>query len=141
MSNLIYTDHRQDPPSWARKLKISREAVELYLASDVIDLHIDSFIWHRLWGYDLTKSHALGWNRGFCFGQADFPRVREAQITGAIWVITTNPLPNPRSRAERISHNLRDFKEIVGRSSDELMFVRTRGEYEEAKKSRKHAVF
>ncbi|MDX2093509.1 MAG: hypothetical protein SFX73_37035 [Kofleriaceae bacterium] len=34
---------RRDAVTWARELGISREAVELYLASDVIDLHIDSF--------------------------------------------------------------------------------------------------
>ena len=33
-----------------RELGVSREAVELYLASDVIDLHVDAFIWERIFG-------------------------------------------------------------------------------------------
>ena len=44
MGALVFEDHRQDPAGWAKRLGISREAVELYLSSDVIDLHVDSFI-------------------------------------------------------------------------------------------------
>ena len=31
--------------------------MELYRTSDVIDLHVDSFIWQRTFGYDLRKSY------------------------------------------------------------------------------------
>ena len=44
----------------ATELGISREAVELYEASDVIDLHVDSFIWTRVFGYDLTVRNGRG---------------------------------------------------------------------------------
>ena len=37
MPALSYTDHRNDPSAWARELGISREAIDIYLASDVID--------------------------------------------------------------------------------------------------------
>src|SRR5215470_10924694 len=91
MKGLAYLDHRRDPATWAHMLNISREAVELYLASDVVDLHIDSFIWTRLVGYDLRARHGLGPTGGRFLSQVDFPRVREARLTGATWVITTNP--------------------------------------------------
>ena len=42
------------------ELGISHEAVEIYLQSDVIDLHLDSFIWTRVLGYDLRKRHGGG---------------------------------------------------------------------------------
>ena len=48
-----------DPAGWAEDLGISAEAVELYLASEVIDLHVDAFIWHRLFGYDLARLRAM----------------------------------------------------------------------------------
>ena len=54
---------RDDPGTWAKDLGISKEAVELYLASEVIDLHVDSFIWHRLLGRELVPGaldHARG---------------------------------------------------------------------------------
>ena len=72
-----------DPAVWAGELGISREAVELYLASDVLDLHLDSFIWSRLFGYDLRERHGLGPLRGHFLSQVDFPRVREAGLSGA----------------------------------------------------------
>src|SRR5262249_40113284 len=36
--------------AWARDVGISREAAEIYLGADVIDLHIDTFIWTRIFG-------------------------------------------------------------------------------------------
>src|SRR6187399_2995229 len=92
-------DHREDPGAWARELGISREAVELYLASDVIDLHIDSFIWTRIVGYDLTKRHGHGLLGARIYSQVDLPRIREACVTGGTWVITTNPFRGTRGRA------------------------------------------
>jgi len=38
---LDVVDHRQDPQAWARQLGVSREAVDLLLDSDFIDLHLD----------------------------------------------------------------------------------------------------
>src|SRR5439155_20920820 len=52
-------DHRNDPGAWARSLGVSREAIDLYLASDVIDLHVDSYIWARL-GYRLDRRPGRG---------------------------------------------------------------------------------
>src|SRR5258708_3591013 len=57
---LDFVNHKDDPDGWARELGIPREAVDLYLASDVIDLHVDSFIWTRVFGYDLTTRHDHG---------------------------------------------------------------------------------
>jgi membrane dipeptidase len=82
----------------ASALGISRAAAELYLASDVLDLHVDSFIWRRLFGYDLHKRHGRGLLGGWFYSQCDVPRLREAAVRGAVWIITTNPF---RSRAGR----------------------------------------
>ena len=60
MSKLIYRDHRSDTAGWARELGISREAVEVYLACESIDLHVDSFIWNRILRYDLRARHGDG---------------------------------------------------------------------------------
>jgi membrane dipeptidase len=80
----------------AHALGISQAAAELWLASDTIDLHIDTFIWQRLFGYDPTRRHGTGPFDARLLGQADLPRCIEVGLAGAIWVITTNPL---RSRA------------------------------------------
>lgn len=46
-------DANLDLSDWARRLGVSRHALDLYLSSDVIDLHVDSFIWTRCFGYRL----------------------------------------------------------------------------------------
>src|SRR4051794_19381851 len=112
MTVLSYTDHRRDPASWAAHLGISREAVDLYLGSEVIDLHIDSFIWTRVFGYDLTRRHGPGLLGACFYSQVDLPRIREAQIAGGIWSITTNPGRGPKARAEVFSRNLGRLRAI-----------------------------
>src|SRR3954469_16021704 len=98
-------EEKKTNSQWAKALGISEHAIQLYRTSDVIDLHIDSFIWQRLFGYDLTEWHRplLG---GALFGQVDFPRIRAAEISGATWVITTNPLRDHGDRAQTFERNL-----------------------------------
>ncbi len=118
MNRLAFVDHRQDPASWARALGISREAVELYLGSDVIDLHIDTFIWNRVFGYDLTKRHGRGPFGARFFGQADLPRLREARVTGGIWAITTNPLRRSAGAPGAFRSNIARLSGIFERPAD-----------------------
>jgi len=131
----------RDAESWSRALGISREAVELYLASEVIDLHLDSFIWQRLLGYDLGRRHARPPVAGCFLGHADFPRVREAGLAGATWVITTNPLREASDRFPVLLENIEAMKRNIAESSDEIRFVRTFSEYRAAREAGKHAAF
>jgi len=138
---LAFTDHRSDPAGWARDLDISREAVELYLASDVIDLHLDSFIWTRVFGYDLRKRHGRGALFGHVYSQVDFPRVLEAALTGATWVITTNPVRSARGRAVAFQKNLQKLLRIFDSVSEQYQVVRNAAEYAAARAQGKHAAF
>jgi len=125
---------------WARELGIPLDAVELYRASEVIDLHVDSFIWQRLFGYDLTKRHrAPLW--GAFLGQVDFPRIREAAIGGATWVITTNPLREAEDRARTFEVNLDALCRTFARVPDEFQVVTNAREYDAARAAGKHAAF
>jgi membrane dipeptidase len=141
MTKLAFRDHRSDAAAWARELGISREAVELYLASDVIDLHLDSFIWKRIFGYDLRKRHGTGPLAANFFYQVDFPRVREARMTGGTWVITTNPWRPARSRPEALLENLRRFQGIFESVPEDFQVVRNVAEYRKAVESDRHAAF
>ncbi len=141
MTVLEFRDPREDPDSWARELDISREAVELYLASEVIDLHIDSFIWHRVFGYDLTKRHGRGLFGARFYSQVDFPRILEAGLTGATWVITTNPLRTGAGRLDTFVDNLAELRRIFDSVSEQFQIVRSVAEYKSARQSGKHAAF
>lgn len=130
-----------DPETWARELGVSREAIELYRASEVIDLHIDTFIWTRIFGYDPRKRHGRGLFRGHFYGQADFPRVLEAGLSGATWVITTNPLRTAAGRARAFVENLERLRALFASVSDQFEVVRNVAEYRRARASGKHAAF
>jgi membrane dipeptidase len=138
---LDFIDHRRDPAAWAKALGVSREAIELYLASDVIDLHIDAFIWTRIFGYDLTKRHGAGLFDGRFYGHADLPRLREARVTGGIWVVTTNPLWPSHLRARVFAKNLARLRQILDGCGEDVAVVRTTAEYLAAQRAGKHAAW
>lgn len=141
MRALAYVDHRKNPAAWAATLGISREAIELYLASDVIDLHLDSFIWSRVFGYDLTKRHGRGLLGARVYSQVDLPRIREAQITGAIWSITTNPARTSERRARAFHQNRAELERVLSSCSADVQIVRNAADYRAAKASGKHAAW
>lgn len=122
--------------TWAKQLGISRAAVDLYLASEVVDLHLDSFIWRRLFGYDLARAHGPGWLNGWVYSQSDVPRVRESRVASAVWIITTNPLRSRRGRRDallanvsRLSRELREAGVAIADSYASYRAIRARGQH------------
>ena len=138
---LSFADHRADPAGWARALGVSREAIEIYLAADVIDLHVDSFIWTRVGNYRLDRRHGHGALGANLYSQVDVPRIREAQIGGAVWSITTNPLRRAGDREPTFDRNLDELLAIFARCSDDVAVCRTARDYRAARAAGKHAAF
>lgn len=138
---LEFNDHRRDPAAWAQELGISGEAVQLYLDSDVIDLHIDSFIWTRIFGYDLCKRHGGGLFGSRLYSQVDFPRLLEAALSGSVWVITTNPFRSAAGRARAFGRNVARLQEIFATVSEQFQVVNNVAAYRAARAAGKHAVF
>jgi membrane dipeptidase len=136
-----YKDHAIDPSAWAKSLGISKEAIEIYMANEVIDLHIDSFIWTRVFGYDLTERHGKGLLGARFFSQADIPRLREAKVTGGIWSITTNPLRPMGDRTDTFEKNLLELKAIFASVPHEIALCRTASDFETARKKGLHGAF
>jgi membrane dipeptidase len=135
-------DHREDPAGWARKLGISRAAIDLYLASEVIDLHVDTYIWQRILGRDVTRRHEPRFPvPGIALGHADLPRLREAQVGGATWVITTNPLREGADRVDAFLANVETLVQTFSSVPEEVAVVTTAGEYRAARAEGKHAAF
>jgi membrane dipeptidase len=131
---------RKSSEAWAAELGISTGAIELYRSSDVVDLHIDSFIWQRTLGYDLTKRHrAPLW--GAFLGQVDFPRILAAEISGATWIITTNPMREPADRAATLARNLDELCRTFARVPERFQVVTNAREYAAARSAGKHAAF
>jgi membrane dipeptidase len=129
-----------DAAAWAKALSVSTEAVDLYRQSDVIDLHVDSFIWTRVFGYDLSRRHGRGLLGGRYYSQVDFPRMREAGVSGALWSITTNPFRLSASRARAFASNLDALERICAAARDQVVVVRDYAAYRAAHAAGKHAV-
>lgn len=121
-------------------LGVSAEAMAIYRESTIIDLHIDSFIWTRLVGYDLNRWHTPGVLNARFFRQVDLPRLHHAGVAGATWVITTNVLKSSKARLRALDENLVGIERALERDAL-AQVVTTLSEFENARKSGRHAAF
>lgn len=132
LARLAYTDHTTNAAGWARELGVSEQACQLLLDSPFIDLHCDLEVPVRLFGWDPNKRHGP-WNRVIpFFGHTDYPRLREAAMTGVVYDLATNVFRREASRQRITLANLERCKAQIGRWPEDLAVVRTRAEYDAA---------
>ncbi len=129
-----------DLAATAQALGVSEEAVALFRASEPIDLHVDSFIWRRVFGYDLRRAHRGGFLGRRFFGHADFPTALESGLAGATWVITTNPARSTAGRRRAFERNLRTLQSLL-EEADGIRHVRTAAEFRAARLAGEHGAF
>jgi membrane dipeptidase len=115
MHTMIEVGLRDDPAAWAERLGVSRAAIDLFAASDVIDLHVESFVWTRVFGYDLGAWHRRGLPQQRWWGQVDLPRARAVGLAGAVMSIATNPLRSRAGRRATLFRNLARLRRSLGR--------------------------
>jgi membrane dipeptidase len=92
-------------------------AEDLYRSCDVVDLHVETFVWTRIFGYDLTRRHGRGPLRARYFGQADLPRLRAAGLSAVVMSIATNPARPHGTRTATLLANLERLERITSTSS------------------------
>lgn len=117
------------------------DAVALIRSSDVIDLHLDTFIWARILGYDPLLRHAGGVLGRYFYGHVDVPRLEDGGVTGGMWSITTNPLQSPAARWAAFQRNLVHLRAIIAASNGRMVEARTRADYDAARRQDAHACF
>jgi membrane dipeptidase len=136
----VASQERESARRCAKRLAIPLEAAELFQQSDVIDLHIDSFIWRRLLNYDLSARHGHGRLGARFYSQVDVPRLRQVGVSGATWVITTNPLRTSRGRVRAFGRNLVRLKQELA-ATPGVRLVKNHVEYVTARREGLHAAF
>jgi membrane dipeptidase len=119
---------------------VSDAAQALLQASDVIDLHVDTFIWARIFGYDPHARHGRGALGGRFYSQFDLPRAREGGLTGAMWSITTNPWRSACGRARALKKNLTRLRTLLEAGGDARV-VKNVAEYRAARARGEHGAF
>lgn len=132
---------RESAEQCAQRLNISLEAAQLFHHSDVIDLHVDSFIWQRLLRYRLAARHTGGPLGTHLLGQVDIPRIRQVGINAATWVITTNPWRTSSGRAAAFGRNLELLKNTLSAENNDIHLARTLQDYHRAQALGRHAAF
>jgi len=134
-------DHRADPDAWARSLGVSREAVDLLLDADFIDLHLDLEVPVRVIGYDPTRRHRTPKRPPPLWGHTDLPRIIEAGLTGVVYDIATNPARPPKNRQATTLRNIARIRERAARHPDQLAVVTNASEYDAARSAGRLALW
>ncbi len=117
----------------ADKLRCSVEAVQIARTCEIVDLHIDTFIPTRLWGYDPLAHHANGPLGGVFFGHLDMHRMYEGGLTGAMWSITTNPFRTASARWRVFLKNLERLRALIATTLGHVRIARNLAEYKAAR--------
>lgn len=73
---------------------------------DLIDAHVESFLWTRMLGYDLAARHGRGALGGRFYSQVDVPRMLGAGMTGAVFSVATNPFRSAAGRRRTVLANV-----------------------------------
>lgn len=123
----------------AARAGVSRDAVALVRGAEVVDLHLETYIPPRLWGYDLFERHDRHWLGGRFFGHLDFPRALDGGLTGAMWSVATNILRGRSGRWRALQENLRGLRACIERTEGRMEVVRTHGEWRAARQRGAHA--
>ncbi len=107
----------------------------------MIDLHVDSFIWTRILGYRLDRRHGRGALGARYYRQVDLPRLRQVGISGATWVITTNPFRSAQGRQRAYEKNFARLSRLLTQHAADVALVTNVQEYHAARQSGRHAAF
>ncbi len=130
MNKLSYIDHRSNPAAWARELGVSVAACELLLDADFVDLHCDLEVPVRLLGYDPSKRHGP-WKRVMpMMFQTDYPRLREAGLTGVAYDLATNIFRTESRRLEITTANVKRCVAQIEAWGQDLGIARSRADYD-----------
>ena len=137
--SLDYKDHREDPGTWASHLGVSVEACELLLDAHFIDLHCDMEVPIRVIWYDPSRHHGESTRTMPFMSHTDYPRIREASISGVVYDIATNPFRPPANRLRTTRSNIRRAIDRVRGHPEEQVFCRNRSDYDAAQAAGKTA--
>ena len=97
----------------ARAAAVSSEARALYRECEVVDIHVESFVWTRVFGYDLARAHGRGALGARFYSQADLPRLVEADLAGAVLSVATHPFRRAGRRLPTTLSNVNRLRAAV----------------------------
>jgi membrane dipeptidase len=107
----------------------------LHRVHPAIDLHADTLMWGRWFGYDLLTRHHPPFPKKALLGHVDLPRLREGGVGAQFFGLVSLPLlGRVRGLARAIDEQIDVLDETIGRTT-ELRLSRTRSDVEAAHQS------
>jgi len=113
------------------------DARALLASCAAVDLHVDTFIPTRLFGYDPEVSHRYPFRH--LVGHVDLPRAAAGGLSAALWSITTNPFRTAAGRRRTFAKNLTRLKAQTQAAAQAAWVTNARA-FDEAIAARRHAV-
>jgi membrane dipeptidase len=101
---------------------VSAEARDLHSSAHVIDLHADTLILNRIFGYRLERRHDWRLPQSFGFWQCDLPRFAEGGSTGQFFGLVTAPYP-VRGCAAAVLRQIAALRKLCAASPDKVRMV------------------
>jgi membrane dipeptidase len=109
----------------------STEARALHAEYPPIDLHADTLMWSRWFGYDLHATHEPPLWRAALGGHIDVPRMRDGGVGAQFFGLVSLPMGRRvRGLARAVNEEIDILAEAIQRRPDALRLVRTADEVE-----------
>ena len=137
--DLSALDARTPDEDVAREVGVLLDAVQLVRASEVIDLHLESYIPPRIYGYDLFARHDRHFFRGHFFGHIDFPRALDGGMTGGMWSIATNIARGAAGRWRALEENVAGLRGEIEATEGRMVVVTDLTQWRAARARGAHA--
>ena len=102
---------------------------------------MESFVWSRVFGYDLARTHGRGLLGARLYSQADLPRLIEAGLAGAVMSVATNPFRRANNRLPTALANLARLRATVESCGRPARVVADLASYQEARSEGRLACF
>jgi membrane dipeptidase len=113
----------------------STEARALHAEYPPIDLHADTLMWSRWFGYDLHASHEPPLWRAALGGHIDVPRMRDGGVGAQFFGLVSLPMgKRVRGLARAVNEEIDVLAEAIERRPDALRLVRTADEVERCRR-------
>jgi membrane dipeptidase len=122
-------------------IQVSAEAFALHKDAFVADLHVDSFLVARQFGYDFLKRHSAWLPLGAFFSHADLPRMEEGGVDLAAFGAVVFPLARECNNFPSAKRQIALFHDACARSGGRLVFAGTPDEALKAKRDGKRCGF
>jgi membrane dipeptidase len=113
----------------------SNEARALHAEFPPIDLHADTLMWSRWFGYDLHTRHEPPLWRAALGGHIDLPRMRDGGMGAQFFGLVSLPTgKRARGLARAVDEEIDLLAEAIARRPGELRLVKTASEVEDCRR-------